>query len=83
MILQDKAIKINKSYSSFRENKDASLSEIHDFVKKIPSLTREYQYLQRHINIAGLVKGSSNSFEFQETWQGERGMLEGEPFLDQ
>jgi hypothetical protein len=37
--LQDKAIKIKERYASFRDNKDASISEIHGFVKKIPMLT--------------------------------------------
>jgi vacuolar protein sorting-associated protein 33A len=82
IILQEKAIKIRERYSNFRENKDASLSEIHDFVKKIPHLTREFKYLQRHINIAGFLKSFTDSREFRDMWQGERGILEGEPYLD-
>ena len=65
------------------ENKDASISEIHGFVKKIPQLTQEYKSLNRHINIAELVKQTTDSVEFREQWQGERGMLEGESYLDQ
>lgn len=70
MILQEKAIKIRERYSNFRENKDASISEIHDFVKKIPHLTKEFKYLQRHINIAGFLKSFTDSREFREMWQG-------------
>jgi hypothetical protein len=29
------------------DNKDASLAEIHDFVKKIPQLTKEYKSLDQ------------------------------------
>lgn len=82
VILQEKAIKIRELYSNFRENKDATLSEIHDFVKKIPHLTKEFKYLQRHINIAGFLKSFTDSREFRDKWQGERGILEGEPYLD-
>ena len=30
-----------------RDNKDASISEIHDFVKKIPQLSKEYKSLNQ------------------------------------
>lgn len=81
--LQERAIRIRKSYAKFRDNKDASISEIHDFVKKIPSLTKEYKALNQHINIAELLKQTTDSRGFREQWQGERGMLEGEAYLDQ
>lgn len=81
--LQERAIRIRESYSSFREHKDASISEIHDFVKKIPQLTKEYKSLNQHINIAELIKQTTDSREFREQWQGERGILEGESLLEQ
>jgi biopolymer transport protein ExbD len=81
--LQERAIGVRQRYAAFRENKDASISEIHDFVKKIPQLTKEYKSLNQHINIAELVKQLTDSREFRERWQGERGLLEGEGFLDQ
>ena len=81
--LQERAIGVRQRYAAFRENKDASISEIHDFVKKIPHLTKEYKSLNQHINIAELVKQITDSREFRERWQGERGLLEGEGFLDQ
>lgn len=81
--LQERAISIRKRYANFRENKDASLSEIHDFVKKIPALTKEYKALNQHIHIAELLKQTTDSREFREQWQAERGILEGETYLDQ
>ena len=81
--LQEKAIRIKEKYASFRENKDASISEIHGFVKQIPHLKKEFECLQQHINIAELIKKTTDSREFRDQWQGERGMLEGESFLDQ
>lgn len=81
--LQERAIRIRKSYANFRDNKDASISEIHNFVKKIPALTKEYRALNQHINIAELLKQTTDSRDFRERWQGERGMLEGEAYLDQ
>ena len=81
--LQERAVQIQKSYSNFREKKDASIVEIHDFVKKIPKLTREYKYLTQHINIAQLIRQVTDGTEFRDLWQMERGMMEGETFYDQ
>lgn len=81
--LQERAIGIKEKYATFRENKDASISEIHGFVKQIPLLKREFECLQQHINIAELLKKTTGSREFRDQWQGERGMLEGESYLDQ
>ena len=39
-----------------QENKEASISEIHEFVKKIPSLTLAHKILDQHINIAEKIK---------------------------
>ena len=80
--LQERAVEIKQRYSSFRENKDASISEIHDFVKRMPALTKEYKSLNQHIHIAELLKTTTDSRDFREQWQGERGMLEGESSLD-
>lgn len=75
-VLQEKAIRVKESYSSFRENKDASIVELHDFVKKIPQLTKEYKSLNMHINVAELIKRTTDSRQFRELWQNERAMLE-------
>jgi hypothetical protein len=80
--LQDRAMLIKTTYSKFRENKDASIVEIHDFVKKIPALTREYKLLTQHINIAQTIRQTTDSKMFRDQWQTERGILEGEAFLD-
>ena len=83
VFLQEKAIKIKESYTNFRGNKDASISEIHKFVKQIPSLTKEYKSLNHHIHIAELIKKESDKREFRDLWQMERGILEGESYIDQ
>lgn len=80
--LQEKAIHIRQRYTTFKENKDAPLAVIHDFVKKMPKLTKDFKSLNQHINIAELLKQRTDSKEFRDQWQGERGMLEGESFLD-
>jgi len=80
--LQERAISIRKSYAAFRENKDASLTEIHGFVKRMPALAKEYKALTQHINIAQYLKQTTDSREFREQWQTERGLLEGELLLD-
>ncbi len=80
--LQERAVEIKQRYAAFRENKDASISEIHDFVKRMPALTKEYKSLNQHIHIAELLKTTTDSRDFREQGQGERGMLEGESCLD-
>ena len=80
--LQEKAVENKQRHAAFRENKDASISELHDFVKRMPALTKEYKSLTQHIHIAELIKTTTDSREFREQWQGERGMLEGENFMD-
>ena len=81
--LQEKAISIKEKYASFRDNKDASISEIHGFVKKIPMLTNEYKALTQHINLAEVLKQTTDSRDFREVWQYERGILEGETHVDE
>lgn len=49
-------------YTTFRDNKDASITEIHDFVKKIPKLTLEYKSLNQHINIAEMLKQRTDRY---------------------
>ena len=81
--LQEQAIKSKQRYATFRDNKDASISEIHDFVKNLPALTKEYKCLHQHINLAEFLKKTTDSSAFRDQWQGERGMLEGELYVDQ
>lgn len=80
--MQEKAIHIREKYTNFREKKDATIAEIHDFVKKIPKLTKDFKSLHQHIHIAELIKQHTDSREFRDRWQWERGMLEGESYLD-
>jgi len=81
--LQDQAIKSKQRYATFRDNKDASISEIHDFVKNLPALTKDYKCLHQHINLAEFLKKTTDGSAFRDQWQGERGMLEGELYVDQ
>lgn len=81
--MQEKAIHIRERYAAFKGNKDASLAEIHEFVKKIPKLTKDFKSLNQHIHIAEHLKKQTDSREFREKWQSERAMLEGEVYLDQ
>ena len=76
--LQDQAKSIRESYATFRQNKDASITEIHQFVKQIPGLTQNYKCLNQHINLAEHIKKTTNSTPFRQRWQTERAMLEGE-----
>lgn len=81
--MQEKAIHIRERYAAFKGNKDASLAEIHEFVKKIPKLTKDFKSLNQHIHIAEVLKQRTDSRLFRDQWQGERAMLEGEVYLDQ
>lgn len=45
-----------------RDNKDASISEIHDFVKKIPQLTKDYKSLNQ-VCICVSLYTHSNKFQ--------------------
>lgn len=76
--LQAKAIEVKLRYANFRGNKDASISEIHDFVKKMPQLTEQYKSLNMHIGLAQVLKQTSEARMFRERWQIERGLLEGD-----
>jgi hypothetical protein len=81
--MQEKAIHIRERYAAFKGNKDASLAEIHEFVKKIPKLTKDFKSLNQHIHIAEHLKKHTDSRDFRDKWQSERAMLEGETYLDQ
>lgn len=81
--LQEKALKIKSRYASFRDNKDASIAELSSFVKTIPNLTKEFLALHRHIHVAERLKKVTDTREFRDGWQGERGLLEGENYLDE
>ena len=59
--LGERAKAIRGSYDSFRSNKDASITEIHEFVKRIPGLTQNYRSLQTHINITERLKKTTDS----------------------
>jgi vacuolar protein sorting-associated protein 33A len=69
-------------YQSFRERPDAPIAEIHEFVKRIPALQNEFRLLNQHINIAELLRRTTDAWTFREQWQRERGALEGETILD-
>lgn len=65
-------------YDQFRANKDASITEIHDFVKLIPGLKESYASLNQHINITEELKKTTDSAAFRSLWRTERELLEGD-----
>jgi Sec1 family len=72
------AKEIRESYNAFRGNKDQSITEIHEFVKRIPGLTQTYKSLNQHINVAELIKQTTDGVAFRKQWQTERSVLEGQ-----
>ena len=73
-----KAKIIRGQYDQFRANKDASITEIHDFVKLIPGLKESYASLNQHINITAELKRTTDSAAFRSRWNTERAVLEGD-----
>lgn len=80
--LGQKAKEIRGSYDQFRSNKDATINEIHDFVKQIPGLTQVYKSLNQHINITEEIKRTTDGAAFRQRWNTERALLEGETCYD-
>lgn len=80
--LGQKAKEIRGSYDTFRSNKDATINEIHDFVKQIPGLTQIYKSLNQHINITEEIKRTTDGSAFRQRWNTERALLEGETCFD-
>ena len=80
--LGQKAKEIRGKYDTFRANKDASITEIHDFVKRIPGLTQNYKSLNQHINITELIKRTTDGSLFRQRWNTERTLLEGDACYD-
>lgn len=56
-------------YATFKTERDASIDKIHDFVKSIPQLTNKYRGLNLYINIAELLKPTTDSVRFRQKWQ--------------
>lgn len=83
MNLQQQARDIRERYDEFRKNRDASISEIREFVKRIPGLKQNYQSLQQHINLAELIKKTTDSKSFRDLKVAEYTMLMGETIFDQ
>ena len=80
--LGQKAKIIRGQYDQFRANKDASITEIHDFVKTIPGLKENYNSLNQHINITEELKRTTDSAAFRDRWNSERALLEGDQLFD-
>ena len=80
--LGQKAKEIRGEYNKFRSNKDASITEIHDFVKLIPDLKENYNSLSQHINITEEIKRTTDGASFRSRWNTERALLEGETCYD-
>lgn len=80
--LAEQARDIRERYDEFRKNKDQSISEIREFVKRIPGLKENYKSLQQHINITEFIKSITADKSFVDLWMTERSMLEGDVMLD-
>jgi len=77
--LNEKAMEMRQTYARVKEEtRDGSLNEIHDVVKSIPALQQKYKGLNLHINIAEFLKSTTGHVRFQQRWQLERSMVEGE-----
>ncbi|KAG2525295.1 hypothetical protein JM18_004769 [Phytophthora kernoviae] len=83
MNLQQQAREIRERYDEFRKNRDASISEIREFVKRIPGLKQSYQSLQQHINLAELIKKTTDSKSFRDLKDAENLVLTGETIFEQ
>ena len=80
---QRRASDLRNIYASFKQNKDASIPEVHDFVKThMPDLTEGTKALSVHLGLMERLKETTDAAEFQEFWQVEQGCLEGEDRLD-
>ncbi|EQC25367.1 hypothetical protein SDRG_16776 [Saprolegnia diclina VS20] len=82
MHLQHLAKDIRDRHEEFRK-KNASISEIRDFVKRIPGLQQQYKLLNQHTNLAQLLKKTTDSKSFNDMWFTERSMLEGQVLIDE
>ncbi|OQR90268.1 vacuolar protein sorting-associated protein 33A [Achlya hypogyna] len=80
--LQHLAKDIRDRHEEFRK-KNASISEIRDFVKRIPGLQQQYKLLNQHTNLAQLLKKTTDSNTFNDMWFAERSMLEGQALIDE
>ncbi|OQS05550.1 vacuolar protein sorting-associated protein 33A [Thraustotheca clavata] len=80
--LQHLAKDIRDRHEEFRK-KNASISEIRDFVKRIPGLQLQYKLLNQHTNLAQLLKKTTDSKSFNDMWFAERSMLEGQALIDE
>ena len=60
---------MKQTYARVKDNKDASLNEIHDVVRSIPALRLKYWGLNLHINIAERLKPTTDNVRFRQKWQ--------------
>lgn len=75
-ILQSKARLVKNRYDQFRDHKEASIAEIHKFVKQIPALTSDFKSLDQHISGAEKVAATINERMYREFWRWERRVLD-------
>ncbi|KAH8052875.1 hypothetical protein JL720_14809 [Aureococcus anophagefferens] len=70
--LRTRAKEIKAIQEEFRANKDASITEIHDFVKRIPGLSQNYNSVKTHVNVTEVVNKTTHGHDFRGagTWSG-------------
>ena len=81
--LRTRAKEIKAIQEEFRANKDASITEIHDFVKRIPGLSQNYNSVKTHVNVTEVVNKTTHGHDFRGRWNLERQMLEGDAVYDE
>lgn len=81
--LQNQARQLEKTKKDFSETgRDKPLPELQKFVRQLPNLQQTTRSLTNHVNLAELVKKSSEQRTFRERWHMERAMIEGDSCLD-
>ena len=81
--LQNQARQLEKTKKDFSETgRDKPLPELQRFVRQLPNLQQTTRSLTNHVNLAELVKKSSEQQVFRERWHMERAMIEGDSCFD-
>lgn len=81
--LKNRLVEHKQIRTNFRENKNQTITDIYNMHKQVPIIQETYKSISLHINLAQLIKRQSESMEFRDLWQFERGVLEGDTSLDQ
>lgn len=81
--LKNRLVEHKQLRANFRENKNQTITDIYNMHKQVPIIQETYKSISLHINLAQLIKRQSESMEFRDLWQFERGILEGDTSLEE